>query len=501
VGSAWTQPGYDAAGNMTTMPQPNVPGSQYTGIFDAWQRLVKLVDPSTGNVVQVNQYDGRNFRVVRETYSSGTLSETRQFYHSTSWRVLEERVGAAPNTAVLDRQYTWGLRYIDDLVLRDRTTESGTLAERLYALQDANWNMVALYNATSSEVVERYAYSAYGVCSFLDAGFNALSGSSYDWTVLYTGRELDAATGLYYYRMRYYLALLGVFVNRDPIGLKGGVNRSAYAQGCPTTFQDPYGLKIAVEGISPDSELTEIADNEAFFASVLVYLQRIIGDCAKLKYLNEEKLTRLNIHHYSEIAFSDEKANCACNECWQLLKRAIEHERTIFIHREHYKGWPQLGGYYPNATTTRSRYFYLGDPDADVGLDVQIQVVLWEIDPTTGGGINTLQRPDIILWHEVLGHGLPIIENRRIPTEFSHPNEILMPDGKKVRNWYEPGTSGSGAYDAAIKVENLGRACLRKQHINVRDRVHRYYGYHDVDPKTGKETDAPIGATRPYSGE
>jgi RHS repeat-associated protein len=242
VGSAGTQPGYDAAGNMTTMPQPNAPGSQFTGIFDGWQRLVKLVDPSTGETVQVNQYDGRNFRVVRETYSSGTLSETRQFYHSMSWQVLEERVGADPNTAVLDRQYTWGLRYIDDLVLRDRFT-SGTLSERLYAMQDANWNMVALYNAAVSAVAERYAYSAYGVCSFLDANFNALTGSAYEWTVLYTGRELDAVTGLFYYRNRYYLALLGILVNRDPIGFSGAdVNLYRYVGNGPANRIDPRGL-------------------------------------------------------------------------------------------------------------------------------------------------------------------------------------------------------------------------------------------------------------------
>ncbi len=44
-----------------------------------------------------------------------------------------------------NRQYVWGERYIDDLILRDRdTTGDGTLDERLYALQDANWNVVAV---------------------------------------------------------------------------------------------------------------------------------------------------------------------------------------------------------------------------------------------------------------------------------------------------------------------------------------------------------------------
>jgi hypothetical protein len=54
--------------------------------------------------------------------------------------VLEERLDSSTTA---DRVFLWGIRYIDDLVLRDRTTTS-TLDERRYAIQDANWNVVAL---------------------------------------------------------------------------------------------------------------------------------------------------------------------------------------------------------------------------------------------------------------------------------------------------------------------------------------------------------------------
>ena len=77
AGPAWAQPAYDKNGNMTTIPQPANPGSAYTATYDAWNRLVKLVDAPTGDTVQVNQYDGRKYRTVRETYTSGTLAETR----------------------------------------------------------------------------------------------------------------------------------------------------------------------------------------------------------------------------------------------------------------------------------------------------------------------------------------------------------------------------------------------------------------------------------------
>ena len=71
IGPTWSGPSYDPAGNMISMPQPTSLGSAYSGTFDAWKRLTKLVDAATGETVQVSQYDGRNYRIVRERYSSG----------------------------------------------------------------------------------------------------------------------------------------------------------------------------------------------------------------------------------------------------------------------------------------------------------------------------------------------------------------------------------------------------------------------------------------------
>jgi RHS repeat-associated protein len=58
----------------------------------------------------------------------------------------------------------------------------------------------------------------------------------------YTGRENDGATGLYYYRARYYSPQLDRFIAEDPIGLGGGTNYYAYADGDPLSAMDPLGL-------------------------------------------------------------------------------------------------------------------------------------------------------------------------------------------------------------------------------------------------------------------
>ncbi len=76
--------------------------------------------------------------------AAGLLTETRHFYYTSAWQVLEERVDSSASPT---RQFVWGLRYIDDCVLRDRDTSgSGMLDERLYALQDGNWNVTSVTN-------------------------------------------------------------------------------------------------------------------------------------------------------------------------------------------------------------------------------------------------------------------------------------------------------------------------------------------------------------------
>jgi RHS repeat-associated protein len=65
----------------------------------------------------------------------------------------------------------------------------------------------------------------------------------------YTGREPDA-TGLIYYRARYYHPGSGRFASRDPLGFAAGINPYAYADGNPIRYNDPDGLlaKVACNG-------------------------------------------------------------------------------------------------------------------------------------------------------------------------------------------------------------------------------------------------------------
>jgi len=173
-------------------------------------------------------------------------SATRDYYYSSNWQVVEERVsGAAPSCP--ERQFVWGLRYADDLVLRDRvssqSSSSGTCQpfdERLYVLHDY-FNATAVVN-TSGTVLERYGYDAYGTVRFMDGSFNSRSGSSYGWETLFGDYRWDSDTGLYQVRNRYLHPKLGIWLVRDPAEYQNGLNLYAYVNDSPLNFVDPLGL-------------------------------------------------------------------------------------------------------------------------------------------------------------------------------------------------------------------------------------------------------------------
>ena len=53
---------------------------------------------------------------------------------------------------------------------------------------------------------------------------------------------MDEGNGLLYMRARYYDPAIGRFINKDPIGLLGGINMYAYVGNNPVNWIDPWGL-------------------------------------------------------------------------------------------------------------------------------------------------------------------------------------------------------------------------------------------------------------------
>src|SRR4029077_3358524 len=161
-----------------------------------------------------NAYDGAKRRTIKKLYTGGVLSETRHFFYTdpSRWQVIEERLGSSTTA---ERQFVWGLRYIDDLILRDRdTTGSGTLNERLYSLQDPNWNVAAIVDSTG-DTQERYCYDAYGTASLLTPAFAVRTISLFVWEIFFGGYRRDSESSIYNVRNRMLHIRVG-WLQRDP---------------------------------------------------------------------------------------------------------------------------------------------------------------------------------------------------------------------------------------------------------------------------------------------
>jgi RHS repeat-associated protein len=183
---------------------------------------------------------------VKKTYASGQLDETRHFYYTepSRWQVIEERIGSS---MAADRQFAWGCRYIDDLVLRDRDTSAdGLLDERLYGMQDTNWNVSSIASA-GGVVQERYGYHPYGTPVVLTAEFGFRASSNSDWERLFAGYPRDRESKLYQVRYRYLNPCIGGWINRDELLPRLGSHRYTYAFGNAVNSIDPSGRVTIVE--------------------------------------------------------------------------------------------------------------------------------------------------------------------------------------------------------------------------------------------------------------
>ncbi|MCG3135705.1 MAG: hypothetical protein HMLKMBBP_03438 [Planctomycetes bacterium] len=96
--------------------------------------------------------------------------------------------------------------------------------------------------APSGSVVESYRYDPYGKPTIKDAGGSTVTSSAIKNPYLYTARQLDEETGLYYYRARMYSATLKKFIQRDPLEYVSSPNAHGYVRGRPVLMSDPIGL-------------------------------------------------------------------------------------------------------------------------------------------------------------------------------------------------------------------------------------------------------------------
>jgi RHS repeat-associated protein len=206
--------------------------------------------------------------------------ESADLYYSQDWQVIEdERINCSAST--IRSQYVWSLGFVDDMILRDRNadmlmntgnygkTGSG-LEERMYALNDANFNTTALVglNAGTWEPRERYIQDPYGSFTVLTGSWGSRSGTLYASRHLHQGGWYDTYTATFQFRNRVYSPTLGRWMQQDPMGYVDGMNLYAYVRSCPIGLRDPSGLVPAPNWeitVPEDTNSTSIWAEAAFY--------------------------------------------------------------------------------------------------------------------------------------------------------------------------------------------------------------------------------------------
>jgi RHS repeat-associated protein len=312
---------------------------------------------------------------------------------------------------------------------------------------------VAALTDNTGAVVERYRYDTFGNRTVLAPdGVMTRAASSYNQQIGFTGRYLDKETGLWYFRNRYYSGTLGRFIGRDPLGYVDGA--SLYGSYFVPNQLDWNGLAIRIImpiDVSASSGKISVRKGfEDYDEKIKNLLQEVVGDCATLTlaptaewysykaaqyegfvfagwYRNPTVTVGGVYHDTSKLGYKNEKSECKCNKCWQLLKAAIDSGSDIQI------GWgldrirgrtsggmagPSTDYADPNNPLVN---FNPGDP---MGLSKPLTL--------SNGSAEPNPPASVVLWHEAIGHG-------------------------HMRKFHH------GIPDPTIEIENIARECLRLQ--------------------------------------
>jgi RHS repeat-associated protein len=218
---------YDGNGNLTSViASPSGEAISYT--YDYENRLTHAVIASPQGEAIYN-YDPLGRRIKKSIVSS-PQSIVNYVYDGD--QIIAEYDGSG----VLTKKYIYGPG-IDEIL---STIDYG-LSTTYYYHSDGLGSVTDITDS-SGALIEKYSYDIYGNAIIKDASGNVLSQSAIGNRYMFTGREYDQETGLYYYRARYYDPSIGRFLQTDPIGYQGGINLYNYVGNSPVNWIDPCGL-------------------------------------------------------------------------------------------------------------------------------------------------------------------------------------------------------------------------------------------------------------------
>ena len=224
-------PTYDDDGNLIGN------GTDREFSYDGENRLVEVRDASN-TLLATYTYDGQGRRAKRVTTGAAPQGASEEVYLYDGWN----RVATYDASSGLLNTQTWGR----DLsgTLEGAGGVGGLLGVQEsvgphagnYTLQyDANGNVSEVLTA-SGAIAAHYEYDAFGDEVVSTGSYAAVN----PWR--FSTKPVDAETGYSYYGYRYYNPDTGRWLNRDPLGERGGVNLYGFLSNAPIGAIDALGL-------------------------------------------------------------------------------------------------------------------------------------------------------------------------------------------------------------------------------------------------------------------
>lgn len=201
---------YDDNGNMTAKTYDGV---TTTIGYDLMDRVVMVA--KDGLDAETYLYDHGIRRITK------TVGSTTTNYHYSGPDIIGEY---SSDWSTLQALYGHGAAMDDPLARIVAGSPS-------YYHGDGLGSIVGVSDSTST-LTATNRYDAWG-------NITASTGTTAQYG--YTAREPDA-TGLVYYRSRYYDPQLGRFTQPDPKGFIDGLNQYAYVMNSPVNYVDPWGM-------------------------------------------------------------------------------------------------------------------------------------------------------------------------------------------------------------------------------------------------------------------
>ncbi len=243
---------YDANGNRTEKREKTT-GATTTHTYDPEDQLFRVDLP--GGKFSEYKYDGLGRRIEKKV--NGTII---RYVYDNEDIILEYDATVRPELVegrTPSAHWVHGPGIDEPLMMERDLNANGTFeeTERFFYHADGLGSTIALTNNTG-QVVERYRYDSFGQPTILGPGPDGLidtpddvtlTESAYGNPYLFTSREWDAETGLYFYRARYLDPRTGTFLQEDPVAgflfIPQSLNQYPYVENNPINFTDPFGLK------------------------------------------------------------------------------------------------------------------------------------------------------------------------------------------------------------------------------------------------------------------